>query len=263
MSLYREKYLSYKKKYLELKRKKNLIGGNMTNIDELKNQVLVLSGAFPELRPKEVLNVIAKLENIPESKINNNSESNYTTQNYQGAVLSTAPSTAPSTAYNIYADIENASEEKEYREIFNNMKEEIIDANSNITFDHIEIIMTMDFHRDIPSQLFTKSGREFTEKYAKEMLKKLRYFKDKLKNNNFKISNYIVGLFVEYNGDVGKIIGVNGDNYEIKMSDDSDETLKFDEFQILGIQNFNDNKDKINKIQKLLEPSIIIQPWGP
>ena len=95
------------------------------------------------------------------------------------------------------------------------------------------------------------------------MLKKLRYFKDKLKNNNFKISNYIVGLFVEYNGDVGKIIGVNGDNYEIKMSDDSDETLKFDEFQILGIQNFNDNKDKINKIQKLLEPSIIIQPWGP
>ena len=66
----------------------------MINIDELKNQVLVLSGAFPELRPKEVLNVIAKLENIPESKINNNSESNYTTQNYQGAVLSTAPSTA-------------------------------------------------------------------------------------------------------------------------------------------------------------------------
>ena len=232
----------------------------MINIDELKNQVLVLSGAFPELRPKEVLNVISKLENIPESKINNNSESNYTTQNYQGAVLSTAPSTAPSTAYNIYADIENASTREEFEKIFNNMKEEIENANSNITFEYIEIIMTMDFHRDIPSELFTKSENDiilFVEKYSKEMLKKLRNFKYKLIDNNFKISNYIVGLFVEYEGDVGKIIGVNGNDYEIKMSDGNNVTLKFEKFKILNIRDFNDYKDKIDKIQKLLQSSLI------
>ncbi len=258
MSLYREKYLSYKKKYLELKKKKNLIGGNMINIDELKNQVLVLSGAFPELRPKEVLNVISKLENIPESKINNNSESNYTTQNYQGAVLSTAPSTAPSTAYNIYADIENASTREEFEKIFNDMKSEIIDANSNIKIDDIQIIMTMDFHRDIPNELFNEDESEFYEKYIKEMLKKLRDFKDKLIDNNFKISDYIEGLFVEYNGNVGKIIGVNGNDYEIKMSDGNNVTLKFEKFKILNIRDFNYYKDKILKLQ--LPP--IIRPWG-
>tara|TARA_B100000524_G_scaffold289927_1_gene164833 strand:- start:209 stop:637 length:429 start_codon:yes stop_codon:yes gene_type:complete len=142
------------------------------------------------------------------------------------------------------------------------MKEEIINANSNITDGDIDIIMTMDFHRNIPSELFTdlEAGSEFYEKYSKEMLKKLRNFKDKLIDNNFKISDYIEGLFVEYNGGVGQIIGVTGNDYKIKMSDDSDKTLKFNEFKILNIKDFNDKKDEI---QKLLEPSLIIQSWGP
>ena len=84
MSNYRDKYLSYKKKYLELKKKKNLIGGKMINVDEFQNQVLLLASTFPELKPNEILNMIARLENLPESQINaifNKSESNYTRQN--------------------------------------------------------------------------------------------------------------------------------------------------------------------------------------
>ena len=79
------------------------------------------------------------------------------------------------------------------------------------------------------------------------------------------IYNLYTPTFFAVLNNSGKIIGVNGNDYEIKMSKGNNVTLKFEKLKkkILDISDFNNYKDKIEEIQKLLEPSIIIQPWGP